>query len=129
MTKKECPKCKGSGIIEVKKVDSIQHKHDWGPIHSDDLLRSKCRVCGLTKETNPYTGDEEFEEVFQMIENKMKEVKQHAEFFECKCPEDIKNGKGGYYHLVPIDCVTTKEEADEMRKQRKEGKGVCSVVK
>ena len=37
-------------------------------------------------------------------------------FFICHCPSDLKNGKHGFFHLVPIDCVKTKREAEATRR-------------
>lgn len=44
--------------------------------------------------------------------------KNKEEYFKCKCPDDLKNGKNGFYHRIPIECVTTKKDIAKVRAKR-----------
>ena len=52
----------------------------------------------------------------------MKDTYDSPGYFKCKCPPDLKSGKDGLVHLVPIYCLTTEKEIAEERKRRKQRK-------
>ena len=37
-------------------------------------------------------------------------AEEAEEYFTCRCPKIIENGKDGLVHCVPIDCAKTQEE-------------------
>ena len=61
--------------------------------------------------TKKLTREQINHEIIRVIDIlKLKDELELRDYISCKCPEELRNGNNGFFHVTPIDCAIKPQD-------------------